>query len=38
MNIMSHGRVLALLSHLQSRLDEDPDEFERLLDSVEEVI
>lgn len=38
MNIMSHGRVLAIISQLQDRLNKDPDEFERLLDNIEEVI
>ena len=37
-NIMAHGRVLAILGMLQARQDEDQEEFERLLDRIEEVI
>jgi len=38
MNIMDNGRVGAILDRLQGRLDADPEEFELLLDSIEEVI
>lgn len=38
MNIMDNGRVGAILDMLQGRLDADPEGFEELLDSIEEVV
>lgn len=38
MNLMSHGRVLWILDQLEARLIEDADEFERVLDRLEEAI
>jgi len=38
MNVMDHGRVGAIVDRLQERLNQDPEEFELLLDSIEEVI
>jgi hypothetical protein len=38
MNIMSHSRVLGILDQLEERLKEGEDEFERVLDRVEEAI
>lgn len=39
MNIMSHGRILRILGQLQKiQLTEDEDEFEKVLDRIEEVI
>lgn len=38
MNIMDHGRMLGILDRLQSQLSNDPGEFERTLDYIEEVI
>lgn len=38
MNLMDHGRVLGILDRLQMQLTEDADEFERVLDRIEEVI
>jgi len=38
MNIMDHGRLGAILDRMQEQLNRDPEEFERLLDVIEEVI
>ena len=38
MNIMSHGRILAILHTLQEHLNNNPTEFEQLLDKIEETI
>ena len=38
MNVMANGRVDMILDMLQDRLDQDPKEFEDLLDVIEEVI
>ena len=38
MNIMSHGRVMHILDILQYTQDADEEEFERVLDKIEEVM
>lgn len=38
MSIMAHGRVMWILDRLQAQQDNDPEEFERMVDSIEEVI
>ena len=37
-NVMDNGRVGAILDRLQERLQQDPEEFDDLLDRIEEVI
>ncbi len=38
MNIMDHGRFCTVVDRLQDLLKQDPEEFERLLDIIEEVV
>ena len=38
MNIMDNGRVGAMLDRMQEQLNQDPEELDRLLDIIEEVI
>lgn len=38
MNVMDNGRVGAIIDRLQDRLKQDPEGFEQLLDSIEEVV
>jgi len=38
MNVMDHSRINTILDMLQERLQQDPEEFEHLLDRIEEAI
>jgi len=38
MNIMDHGRFGAIVDRMQEQLNRDPEEFDRLLDIIEEVV
>ena len=37
-NIMSHGRFCTIIDRMQELLNQDPKEFERVLDIIEEVV
>lgn len=37
-NVMDHGRFCAIIDRMQEILKQDPKEFERLLDIIEEVV
>ncbi len=37
-NIMDHGRFCAIVDRMQERLKQDPEEFELLLDYIEELL